>query len=288
MLRFVTLCTGAVPEYHTRAWMWLLTTMVHAPADSEYVVCTDHPGLYAWFGQRVRCVVPDATVWSGPQGYFWRHKIMAFRAAAAFGPADVVYVDCDMVARRGFADLTQALARGDTFLHEFEYTISRRGRRGDQALWQQVRGRTAHGLLIQDPAPMWNAGLIGLGAAKLGLADDVLAMTDELTAAGVRGTLVEQLSWSLRLAADGHLRDARAWYDHYWANKPGWDEAINALLARILVEGLDVPAAVELVRRSPIRRPLAVRRRWWNRFFIPFSGLQGHLDLPGNEAGSTP
>lgn len=279
MLRFVTLCTGDVPEYHTRAWMWLLTTMAHAPADSEYVVCTDQPSRYAWFGPRVRCVVPDAS-WSGPQRYFWRHKIMAFRSAAAMGPADVVYVDCDMAARSGFDDLVAALAAGDTFLHEFEYILSRRGRSGDRKLWRQLDGRSAGGLAIRDPAPMWNAGLIGIGAAKLGLADQVLAMTDELTAAGVKGTLVEQLCWSLRLSADGRLRDAGAWYDHYWGNKPGWDEAINARLSRILVEGRDLAGAIALVRAEPIRRPLLVRRRWWNKAFVAVSGYQGYVDVP--------
>ena len=288
MLRFVTLSTGAVPEYHSRAWMWLLSTMAHAPADTEYVVCTDQPRRYAWFGDRVRCVVPDAS-WSGAQKYFWRHKIMAFRAAAAMGPADVVYVDNDMVARGGFADLSAALAAGDTFLHEFEYTLSRRGRGGDRALWKQLDGRSAGGIAIRDPAPMWNAGLIGIGAAKLRLADEVLAMTDELTAAGVKGTLVEQFCWSIRLQADGRLHDAGRWYHHYWGNKPGWDEVINAQLSRILVESLDLAGAIALVRANPIRRPLHVRRRWWNRWFASLSGLHGHLDLPeaGNAAPST-
>lgn len=227
----------------------------------------------------MRCLAVGAD-WSGPQRFFWRTKLKAVVAACELGPADVVYADSDMVARAPFADLSAALAAGDTFMHEHEYVLSRRGRKGDRALWQQVRGRTAGGVEIRDPAPMWNAGLVAVGAAKLPLLADCLRVCDELTAAGVSHNLLEQFAWSIRLHADGRLREGRRWFDHYWGNKPGWDEAIDALLSRILIDRLDLPAAVALVRAHPIRRPLLVRRRWWNRWFIPFSGLQGYRDLP--------
>jgi len=279
MLRFTTFTVGDDPAYHARTWMLLLTTMAHAPADSEYVVVTDRPARYAWFGPRVRCLEPGAD-WGGAQGFFWRKKIKAVCAAVALGPADVVYADSDMVARRGFDDLAAALAAGDTFMHEFEHLLSRSSRKGDRAMWRMVAGRSAGGMVMADPAPMWNAGLVAVGAAKLRLFDDILAVCDDLTAAGVKHNLTEQFAWSVRLAADGRLRDGKRWFHHYWGNKPGWDAAINDLLARILVEGRDLTAAVELVRANPIRRPLLVRRRWWNRWFVPISGLQGHLDLP--------
>jgi hypothetical protein len=267
--RFVTLSLGERHDLTARAHLSILSAMAWAPAGSEFCIVTDRPDLFGWFGSRLRILAVDAATvrgWRGRHDFFWRVELMTVVHAAAQGPAHVVYHDSDVLMRRDLSDLCDALASGDVFMHEHEYDLASSRRAGQRRLWRQVSGR------IPAPCPMWNAGLIAVGAANHGVLDEALRTLDRLMDDGVAHTLIEQLAISLAFAATGRLRDGRGWMDHFWSNKEGYAVAIDRQLAQILTRGLDVDAAVALVRREPILLPLVVRKRWWSKLLIRLAG----------------
>jgi hypothetical protein len=267
--RFVTLSLGDRHDLTARAHLSILSAMAWAPADSEFCIVTDRPELFGWFGPRLRILAVDAATvnsWRGRHDFFWRVELMTVIHAAAQGPAHVVYHDSDVLMRRGLSDLVAALAAGDVFMHEHEYDLARARRAGQRRLWRQVSAR------IPAPCPMWNAGLIAVGAHRHDVLSQALDGLDRLMDEGVAHTLVEQLAISRAFSATGRLRPGRAWMDHFWSNKDGYAVAIDRQLAQILTRGLGVDAAAALVRQEPILLPLVVRKRWWSRLLISLAG----------------
>lgn len=267
--RFVTLSLGERHDLTARAHLSILSAMAWAPAGSEFCIVTDRPDLFGWFGPRLRILAVDAATvraWRGRHDFFWRVELMTVVHAAAQGPAHVVYHDSDVLMRRDLTDLCSALAVGDVFMHEHEYDLASSRRAGQRRLWRQVASR------IPAPCPMWNAGLIAVGAGNHAVLGNALETLDRLMDEGVAHTLVEQLSISLAFAATGRLRDGRTWMDHFWSNKEGYAVAIDRQLAQILTRRLDVDGAIALVRSEPILLPLVVRKRWWSKLLIRLAG----------------
>lgn len=277
LTRYVTMSLGDLDAYHSRAHMALLAVMAHAPRPCEMMVVTDHPSRYRWFGDALRIEAVDKDrlrAWRGRDDYFWRVKIEVVRAARDAGPAHVVYFDSDTLPRVPLDGLVDALSKGSVFLHQREYDLSRRRRKGDRALWRQFSDKTFRGIDASRFPWMWNAGIIALGMDRACLADEELALCDELTSGGARHALTEQMCWSILLAHRGGLRDAASIFDHFWSNKEGYDESIHEQLVRIHIRGMDVQSAVEYVRSHPIHRPLSVRKRWWNPMFLGLAGMR--------------
>jgi hypothetical protein len=272
--RYVLFVFGDHIATHCQAWLALLTTMAQAGPSAEFVVLTDRPAFYAWFGARVDArLVTEATMraWKGDSGFFWRMKIEAVRTAAGLGPAHLVYLDSDILARQPLAPLSAALAAGAVFMHEREFALGASRRRGHRELARLVVGTTAAGVAVTMDSAMWNAGVVAVGAGQHGLLDQALERCDAFCRSGTH-TLLEQLAFSVSLSTTGRLGPASAWFDHYWGNKPGFQESITAQLAELQVRGLGVDDAIAFVAEHPIRRPLMVRRRWWNRYFTGLAG----------------
>lgn len=275
LTRYVTLSLGDRHDLTARAHLALLAAMAHAPAPAEFCIVTDRPELYRWFGDRVRCLAVDAATiaaWKGRHDFFWRVELMTVIHAAAQGPARVVYLDSDVLARRSLQPLVDGLAAGDVFMHLHEHDLAAARRGGDRRLWRQVRDREAGGLRFAAPCPMWNAGIIALGPERFPILDQALAAIDGLMDGGLRHNFVEQLAISAAFAATGRLRAADAWLDHFWSNKDGYGREIDRQLAHVHCHRLDVDAAIAYVREHPILLPLMVRKRWWNKYFRPLAG----------------
>lgn len=276
LTRYVTLSLGERHDLTARAHLALLAAMGHAPAPAEFCIVTDRPDLYRWFGDRLRILAVDAAMlreWKGRHDFFWRVELMTVVHAAAQGPAQVVYLDSDVLARASLQPLLDGLAAGDVFMHLHEHDLAHARRAGDRRLWRQVDGREAGGLRFAAPCPMWNAGVIAVGAQHHAVLDRALAALDALMDGGIRHNLVEQLAISTAFAATGRLRAADAWLDHFWSNKEGYGREIDRQLAEIHYRGMDVDAAVAYVREHPITLPLMVRKRWWNKLFRPLAGV---------------
>ena len=131
-------------------------------------------------------------------------------------------------------------------------------------MWRDLKGRTAAGLTFTAPCHLWNAGVIGLPAARHDRLERALALYDGLAGTGFRHWLTEQLSLSVSLQEAGRLREAAPWITHYWGNKDGYLPDLEAQLA-LFRRAMDPEAAAAHVRAHPIAHAVRVRRCWWSR-----------------------
>jgi hypothetical protein len=267
LTRVVTFTVGDRPDLVVRTHLALVSALAWAPAGCEIALVTDRPDLYGWFAGRIRLLpVGTATLdeWKGPHQDFWRSKLMAVRHAAAQGPAHLLYVDSDTLTRRPLHEMVASLEAGDVFLHAHERDLARGTRRGDRRMWRDLNGRTAAGFTFTAPCHMWNAGVIGLPAARRDRLERALALYDGLASTGFRDWLTEQLSLSVSLHETGRLRAAAPWITHYWGNKDGYLPDLEAQLG-LFRRTMDPEAAAAHVRANPVEHPVLVRRRWWSR-----------------------
>lgn len=273
--RFVTLSVGGQHDLTAWAHVSILSAMAWAPPDSEFCIVTDQPESFGWFGDRVKILQVDAATlsdWRGRHDFFWRVELMCVLHAAAQGPANVIYHDSDVLFRKDLTDFCSALSDGAVLMHEFEYNLSTARRRGQKRLWQQVAGRKVSGFPLTAPCAMWNAGLIAVGWKNHTLLDQALALLDDLMDEGVHHNLVEQLAISTVFGATGRLQEGQPWMDHFWGNKDGYAVAMDRQLAQILTQGLNVDAAMSMIRREPVVLPMVVRKRWWSILLARWAG----------------
>jgi hypothetical protein len=266
-LRFGLLAYGSSPRLHREAAAALLTVRAHRPPDTEIVVLTDRPDLYRWLAD---AIVVDALsaatlrAWRGPTDDRFRPKMEAARRLAAAGDADVVLIDADTMARAPLAPLAEHLAAGGLVLHKREYRVAQTNRRGDRALKHEVLGRTWGGAAAGDDTWMWNGGVLGSSKRHGGVFDAALAAFDQMRAVSSHFAL-EQLAYSIVFPAYGPVVEAERWFTHYWANRHGFDRAIERFLSEALLERLDADAAAERLRDRPIVAPLDGRVPWWTK-----------------------
>ena len=271
--RFVFVTFGGREALHVQAWYSMLSVMAYAPADTDVVMVTENPERYEWFGSRIRVVPIDAARvrgWRGKHDYLWRVKMEVMRLAASLGPDPLVYCDCDVVARADFSPMLAQLEGGAVFMHHRELELARMTRRTMRPLRDHIVGHSWSGTPVTGDEAMWNAGVVAV--ADHSLVDRALAMCDEMMDSGFQHSLYEQLSFSLALGATGRLAPAEPWTVHYWDNKEGWSISIAESVAAIAVRGLDVDGAVEYVRANPINRPVQIRKRWYNKYFVRLAG----------------
>lgn len=271
MTRYVTMAYGDAPGVYRQSLMLLLSVVAHAPEPYQFVVATDRPECYVWFGTQVEIEYLDAArleAWRGPQPFSMRQKLELIRAVAA-SPYDgaVVLLDADVLALQPLDAFVAALQAGGLFMHKHECVLSQSRRRGTRKLWASLR---QHG--FRDDDSMWNSGVLAVPAADRGLLDEALALYDRLAAAGVRHFATEQLVAGVVLGRTGRLKPAEQWFTHYWGNKPGYDAEIARRLADAFIEGLSVKEAAKRYRERPIDLPVEVRQtrrqklqRWLSR-----------------------
>jgi hypothetical protein len=272
LTRVAIVSFGDRDEWYAQAHLAILSALAHLPPPCEVVVTTDRPDWYRWFGDRVvlRRLTPEELVaWSGPQKFIWRVVLKSLAEAAMRSEAHFLYLDTDTLVRKPLAPLIAALEQGDVFLHTLESPLHARRTGSHRGLWEQTRGRFG----VDEKTELWNSGVVALGAQNRGLLPKALALCDEMTAAGVESWLVEQLAQSIVYRSTGRLRAAKPFIDHYWGNKPGYNESVREQLGTMLMRGMDVDAAIEHVRANPIpARPLRVKPRWWHRYFRKLAG----------------
>jgi hypothetical protein len=272
LTRLAIVSFGERDEWYAQAHLAILTAMAHLPGPYEVVVTTDRPGCYKWFGERVilrRLSPEDLVAWSGPQKFVWRVVLKSLADAALRSEAHFLYLDTDTLVRKPLDTLVAALEAGDVFLHTLESPLHARQSGSHRGLWEQTRGRFS----VDEKTELWNSGVVGLGAQNRHLLPKALQLCDSITAAGVESWLIEQLAQSMVYQATGRLKAAKPWVDHYWGNKPGYNESVREQLGTIFMRGMTVDEAVDYVRANPIpQRPLRVKPRWWHRYFKDLAG----------------
>jgi hypothetical protein len=272
--RYVTLAYGDAPGVYRQSLMLLVSLVAHAPEPYELVVATDRPEYFVWFGTRVEIAYLDAALlngWRGAEAFSMRQKLALVRTAWPETGA-IVLLDSDVLARDNLAPFVERLQAGDLFMHKHEYDLGRTARRGNRALWEQLRGRTFGIWQVREEDAMWNSGVLAAGSADRALFDAALQLYDEMASAGIRHFATEQLVEGIVLGRTGRLRPAERWFVHYWGNKAGYDAEISRYLTDAFIEGLSVKETAARYRERPIELPVEMRptriekiARWLDR-----------------------
>jgi hypothetical protein len=263
--RFGVLAYGPSGRLHREAAVALLTLRAHAPAPSEVILLTDRPSHYRWFGDSItidRLTPALVKSWRGAYDDPFRPSLEALRQLAADGTADVVLADTDTMARRDLTSFAARLAAGAVFMHHREYRLAAPPRKGDRPLAREIVGRAWNGITPNETSAMWNAGVVASSRRHTGIFDRTLAVYDEIRPA-TRYFAVDQLACSIVLAAYAPLEEAAPWFDHYWANRPWFNGAVERFLSRALLEGLTPSEAADRLKAHPILGELDGRAPWW-------------------------
>src|SRR5258708_19682767 len=107
--------------------MLLVSLLAHAPEPCQFVVATDRPERYVWFGTRVEIEYLDAArleAWRGPKPFSMRQKLELLRAAAISTAGAVVLLDADVLPRTPLDRFVPSLPPGDLFMPQHEYFLS--------------------------------------------------------------------------------------------------------------------------------------------------------------------
>ena len=261
MTRYLTLAYGDHPDVYSQSAMLLVSLLAYRTVSQEIVVASDRPERFAWFGKTVRLVTLDRRQlesWRGSPPISMRVKLEAIRANWPEGGA-IVLVDADVLAREPLASFEAALITGEVFMHKQEYELGRSKRRGNRALWNELRGRSFAGWEVRPDDAMWNSGVLAAPAADRVLFDQMLLFYDAIAAAGGRHFTTEQLVESVVLGRTGRLHAAARWFTHYWGNKAAHTAAINARLEAARLAGMSVEECAARYRQDPLDLPAEVR-----------------------------
>ncbi len=254
---------------HQQCFVAILTCLgfLEGAHGHRIIVVTDQPARYRYFGRHVDLWVPQAeqiATWRGEQGLFSRIKIEALRELLqTHGPAHLLALDSDILARRPLRPLLERLAGGTLYMHKREYLWSRGGSRRRRRVWRRIGERSFAGHRVTTRTQMWNAGVLGIPWETRRVLDEALAVYDALAEAGLHRLrhTIQQHSLSLVMQDAGAIQPAEDWFIHYWPNKPGHMPKIRRMLATLLARGLDVDQAARYAVEHPIRQSLSV----WNR-----------------------
>ena len=116
-------------------------------------------------------------------------------------------------------------------MHEPEGALATLPSKTERRMWQQVRQQTFGGVRLHEDHVMWNAGVVGIPAARAAASIALaLRLCDDMSRQQVTPRLIEQLALSVALAEMGPLQAAAPYIGHYWSTKAEWNEAIAAFL----------------------------------------------------------
>src|SRR5258708_27341980 len=103
--------------------MLLVSLLAHAPEPCQFVVATDRPERFVWFGTRIEIEYLDAArleQWRGPSRFSMRHKLELARASIVVDRHEFVLLDADVLARPPLGPFIERLRAGDLFMHKRE------------------------------------------------------------------------------------------------------------------------------------------------------------------------
>ncbi|MCC2547789.1 hypothetical protein LJY25_15160 [Hymenobacter sp. BT175] len=234
-MHLIYLVFGTNVRNHFQANFSMLTFLREPAALDGITVVTDAPDFYRHLSGQVTILpVAEATLrdWKGEFDFFWRVKIKALETVARQHPGvPLLYLDSDTFLHGSAAELKARLTNGEAFMHEREGALSELGSKTEQRMWTQVRQQTFGGVQLHERHAMWNAGVVGIPAAKASEAIALaLAVCDDFSRCQVTPRLIEQFALSVALDKTYPLHPARPFIGHYWSTKDEWNEHIAAFL----------------------------------------------------------
>ena len=242
-------------------------------------VYTDQPARFSWFVTRYRVetsLISAATMseWHGPLKQPLRAKIRVVQDALEAHVGNVLLLDSDTLVKKPLTSLFRAMSEGAIVMHRREYPLAQ-ARKLNVGLCPEDFSLTLSNertVTVNDRSVMWNSGVIGLHSSRAGLIDRVLEL-DDLIYAKYPAWHIEQLSYSLILAATGKLRGCPGFIFHYWSNK----EIIEPYLAACHA----LPTEVSEERLLEVKKLKRVHMAKVSLKYHSRRLKEGFRDLPG-------
>lgn len=233
------------------AWKGELPLEVH--------VYTDDAAAFAPLAGRidVRLLSPEEIRdWRGPHDFIHRLKAAMIRDLVRRFPGEkLVYVDADVFFTGPLAGLFERVGPGRAVMHEREYAVA------THRSSQMKKFRAHMGALSFRDRPidlsrdMWNAGVVGIDPAQLGIVDEWIDFIDAVYPHYKRG-LVEQYGIGHLLQREAKVVPSDDLVLHYWFQKDDYVAAIRRELEALRAAPHE--ASLEHLRANVIRLP---RRR---------------------------
>ncbi len=232
----------------------------------EIHICTDRGGAFTALPDRVEVrEVDPATIrdWRGPANYPYRMKVAALREMAGrFSGQKILFADSDTFFVASVGPVFERIGPSSSVLHKREYPVASHPTGQSARFRKEMSRRLFRGSSINLDADMWNSGAIGVHPRNLHLLDTALAFIDAV-APHYRKQLLEQFAVSYYLQKNTAIAPCDDALFHYWSQKPDYQRAIEARLARWKAQPME--AALEELRAKPIILPAFVRRHGWVR-----------------------
>lgn len=254
---------GEEQRNHIQAYFSMCSFLNQMDASDRIFILTDAPKYYQRIAEKVTIIETPKTQlkqWEGEYGFFWRVKIKALEYICQQYPTqELLYLDTDTFL---FSSLkTLKIALKNPVMHLNEGKLSELKSKTERLMWQQVGAKTVGNITIQAHHCMWNAGVVGLPAGQgLGIVEKALALCDDMLALGVTRRLIEQFALSVACADFGQLQPAEPIIGHYWANKSGWNEAIQRFMADTFLGKRSVSEDIEVVGHFDFKK-IAIQQR---------------------------
>jgi len=196
--------------------------------------------------------------WRGPHDFIHRLKAAMIRDVARRFPSDgLVYVDADVFFTGPLPALAERIAPGRAVMHLREYPVPTHPSSQMRKFRAHMGALSFRGRPIDLSRDMWNAGVVGMDPAQLGIVDEWLEFIDAIYPHYKRG-LVEQYGIGHLLQREAKVLPTDDLVFHYWFQKDDYVAAIRRELAA--VGALPHDAALAHLRANVIRLPRREQR----------------------------
>lgn len=270
-MHLVYLVFGTNVRNHFQANFSMLSFLRQPAALEGITVVTDAPDFYRHLAGHVTVMPVNEAVlreWKGEFDFFWRVKIKALEEVAQQRPGTaLLYLDSDTFLHGALPALQARLAEGQAFMHEREGALSELRSKTERRMWEQVRQKTFGGVRLHERHGMWNAGAVGIPAARAPQAIALaLSICDDFSRQLVTPRLIEQFALSVALEETYSLHAARPYIGHYWSTKDEWSEHIAAFLLESHLKKRTIPEELAALEEfdfqvAPVKK-LLKNTRW--------------------------
>jgi hypothetical protein len=213
-------------------------------APLDVAIVTDRERLtYPVDARLVRVSPAELAGWTHDGRYGHRAKLCALRRLLAEGAERVALIDTDTYFVGSPAALLARISPSTPVMHAPEGPV------GDDAAWRGVFDDPARAALLgargcNPSTPMFNSGVVGVCSAHAHQVDAAIAFLDAHQG-DVHAFNLEQVAWSVALAAAGKVVPADDLVVHYWGHRRPF---VHVQIARALAGAALSPGALGFPR----------------------------------------
>jgi hypothetical protein len=228
--------------------------------------------------------------WAGPLNFNHRRKIFAIKDALSRFGDRILYCDADTYFLTHPGDVFSRIQPGHTVMHMREGYLNESNAAGLEPFFTDTELRTVRGARwkIGCDTLMFNAGVIGMHEADIGLLDEIVYLTDQIYP-HVKIHTIEQFAFSVCLRQRTELREAYDVICHYWP-MPG--RALFREELRRLLHDPSIGSNEERLHRISACRPMPHLERpeptLKQRLYFAFKRVKGAARTSRFRLGNLP